>query len=136
MARQAGIGARDGPSHCGFRITAYNVCYTKLLRKIPCETNARTILFVFKTSVEPHLGEVNYFKVLSGKIKEGDDLYNVNRGSKERLSAIYCVAGQNRTKVSEMVAGDIGATVNVITSYSIHYTKLYDCLHCTNHRPL
>ncbi len=88
--------------------------------KIPCETNASTILFVFKTSVEPHLGEVNYFKVLSGKIKEGDDLYNVNRGSKERLSAIYCVAGQNRTKVSEMVAGDIGATVKLKETKTNH----------------
>ncbi len=70
-------------------------------------------VYVFKTSVEPHIGEVSYFKVMSGKVKEGDDLLNVDRGSKERLSQIFSVAGQIRTKVDELVAGDIGATVKL-----------------------
>ncbi len=50
---------------------------------------------------------------MSGKVKEGDDLQNVDRGSKERLSQIFSVAGQIRTKVEELVAGDIGATVKL-----------------------
>ena len=70
-------------------------------------------LYVFKTSVEPHIGEVSYFKVMSGKVKEGDDLHNQDRGTKERLSQIFSVAGQIRTKVEELVAGDIGATVKL-----------------------
>lgn len=70
-------------------------------------------IYVFKTSVEPHIGEVSYFKVMSGKVKEGDDLINVDRGSKERLSQIFYVAGQIRNKVDELVAGDIGATVKL-----------------------
>jgi elongation factor G len=70
-------------------------------------------VYVFKTSVEPHIGEVSYFKVMSGKVREGDDLHNVDRGSKERLSQIFSVAGQIRTKVEELVAGDIGATVKL-----------------------
>lgn len=70
-------------------------------------------IYVFKTSVEPHIGEVSYFKVMSGKVKEGDDLVNVDRGSKERLSQIFYVAGQIRNKVDELVAGDIGATVKL-----------------------
>ena len=77
------------------------------------DSNGPTSLFFFKTTVEPHIGEVSYFKVMSGKVREGDDLLNVNRGSKERLSQIFCVCGQIRTKVEELVAGDIGATVNV-----------------------
>ena len=72
-----------------------------------------TSLFFFKTTVEPHIGEVSYFKVMSGKVKEGDDLVNVNRGSKERLAQLFCVAGQIRNKVEEMVAGDIGASVKL-----------------------
>lgn len=73
-----------------------------------------TSLFVFKTSVEPHIGDVYYFKVMSGKVHEGDDMTNVSRNeSKERLSQIFCVMGQNRIKVEELVAGDIGATVKL-----------------------
>lgn len=70
-------------------------------------------IFVFKTSVEEHLGEVAYFKVMSGKISEGMDMINARSGNKERLSQLYCVAGNNRTKVDTMVAGDIGATVKL-----------------------
>lgn len=70
-------------------------------------------IFVFKTSVEPHIGEVSYFKVMSGTVSEGDDLYNINRSSKERLSQLFAVAGQIRNKVEKLVAGDIGATVKL-----------------------
>jgi len=77
------------------------------------EANGPTSVFFFKTSVEPHIGEVNYFRVMSGKIKEGDDLLNSDRGSKERIAQLFCVAGSNRIKVEELVAGDIGATVKL-----------------------
>ena len=70
-------------------------------------------IFVFKTSVEPHIGEVYYFKVMSGVLKEGDDLQNMNRGSRERMAQIFCVCGQLRTKVEQPVAGDIGASVKL-----------------------
>ncbi|MBP1613528.1 MAG: fusA 2 [Bacteroidetes bacterium] len=72
-----------------------------------------TSLYFFKTSVEPHIGEISYFKVMSGKVKEGDDLLNANRGSKERIAQIYVVAGANRIKVEELQAGDIGAAVKL-----------------------
>ncbi|BEG99559.1 elongation factor G [Bacteroides sedimenti] len=77
------------------------------------DVNAPTSLYFFKTSVEPHIGEVSYFKVMSGKVKEGDDLTNANRGSKERIAQMFVVAGANRIKVEELVAGDIGATVKL-----------------------
>lgn len=72
-----------------------------------------TSLYFFKTSVEPHIGEVSYFKVMSGKVHEGDDLTNADRGSKERMAQMFAVAGANRIKVEELVAGDIGATVKL-----------------------
>ncbi|MDP4276572.1 MAG: elongation factor G [Bacteroidota bacterium] len=77
------------------------------------DATAPTSVFFFKTAVEPHIGEVNYFRVMSGTIKEGDDLLNADRGSKERLAQLFCVAGSTRIKVDEMVAGDIGATVKL-----------------------
>ncbi|MGV8962322.1 MAG: elongation factor G [Candidatus Saccharimonadaceae bacterium] len=72
-----------------------------------------TSLFFFKTTVEPHIGEVSYFKVMSGKLNEGDDFANANRLSKERLAQIYSVAGQLRTKIEGLEAGDIGAAVKL-----------------------
>ena len=72
-----------------------------------------TSLYFFKTTVEPHIGEVSYSKVMSGTIKEGDDLQNINRGTKERIAQMFCVCGQIRTKIEELVAGDIGATVKL-----------------------
>ncbi|MDR0657708.1 MAG: elongation factor G [Mediterranea sp.] len=70
-------------------------------------------LYFFKTSVEPHIGEVSYFKVMSGVVKEGDDLLNIDRGSKERMAQLYVVAGGNRTKTERLEAGDIGAAVKL-----------------------
>ncbi len=72
-----------------------------------------TSLYFFKTAVEPHIGEVQYFKVMSGTVHEGDDLTNADRGSKERIAQLFVCAGANRTKVTELTAGDIGCTVKL-----------------------
>lgn len=77
------------------------------------DAKAATSLYIFKTSVEPHIGEISYFKVMSGTVKKGDDLFNATRNTKERISQMYCVAGQNRIEVEELLAGDIGATVKL-----------------------
>ena len=77
------------------------------------DSNGPTSLFFFKTAMEPHIGEVQYFKVMSGTIHEGADLTNADRGSKERMAQIFCCAGATRVKVEEMVAGDIGCTVKL-----------------------
>ena len=77
------------------------------------DSNGPTSLFFFKTSVEPHIGEVQYFKVMSGTVHEGDDLTNADRGSKERIAQLFVCAGANRIKVSELTAGDIGCTVKL-----------------------
>lgn len=70
-------------------------------------------LYFFKTGMEPHIGEVSYFKVMSGCVKPGDDLTNADRGSKERLGQIYACAGANRVPVEQLNAGDIGCTVKL-----------------------
>ncbi len=77
------------------------------------DSNGPLSLYVFKTSVEPHIGEVSYFKVMSGTLSAGVDLNNVSRESKERIAQIYCVCGQIRTQIDKLCAGDIGATVKL-----------------------
>ena len=81
--------------------------------EIAIDANGPESLYFFKTGVEPHIGEVQYFKVMSGSVKPGDDLTNADRGSKERLGHIFCAAGANRMPVDQMVAGDIGCTVKL-----------------------
>jgi elongation factor G len=70
-------------------------------------------LYFFKTGMEPHIGEVSYFKVMSGMVKPGDDLTNADRGSKERLGQIFVCAGAKRIPIDLMEAGDIGCTVKL-----------------------
>lgn len=70
-------------------------------------------VYFFKTGMEPHIGEVSYFKVMSGSVKSGDDLTNADRGSRERLGQLYVCAGANRLPVDKLNAGDIGCTVKL-----------------------
>ena len=81
--------------------------------EVPSDSKGLESLYFFKTGVEPHIGEVSYFKVMSGTVHAGDDLTNADRGSKERLGQIYACAGANRVPVDELVAGDIGCTVKL-----------------------
>ena len=80
---------------------------------VPPDPNGPTSLYFFKTAVEPHIGDVQYFKVMSGVVHEGDDLTNADRGSKERMAQLYVCAGAIREKVEELRAGDIGCTVKL-----------------------
>ncbi|MFV0345063.1 MAG: elongation factor G [Bacteroidales bacterium] len=84
------------------------------------EANAPTSIFIYKVDIEQHVGEVTYFKVISGTVKEGLDLINTNNDTKERLSQIFTVEGKNRTKAVELQAGDLGATVKLKNSRANH----------------
>ncbi len=86
---------------------------TRTGEEVKPDSNGPTALYFFKTANEPHIGGVQYFKVMSGKVHEGDDLLNVDRGSKERIAQLYICSGANRTKVEELVAGDIGCSVKL-----------------------
>ena len=97
--------------------TAISPAETKSVTKdgneVECNAGNPTSIFIYKTDVEPHLGEVSYFKVMSGHLTEGMDLENAETGDKERLSAIYAVAGAKKEKVSGLQAGEIGCTVKL-----------------------
>lgn len=77
------------------------------------DSNGPTSLYFFKTGIEPHIGGVQYFKVMSGTIKEGADLENTDRSSKERIAQLFVCAGATRIPVPELHAGDIGCTVKL-----------------------
>ncbi len=79
---------------------------------VPSSEGPASVYF-FKTGLEPHIGEVSYFKVMSGCIKVGDDMTNADRGSKERIGQLYACAGANRIAVDKLNAGDIGCTVKL-----------------------
>jgi len=70
-------------------------------------------LFVFKMLSEAHLGDMTFFKVMTGTITPGLDLFNVQKSSTERINQLFCIRGKNRFEVSELKAGDIGATVKL-----------------------
>jgi elongation factor G len=81
--------------------------------EVTADQTAPPVLFVFRSQVESHMGEINYFRVVRGKRTEGAELVNARTGNKEKISQIFAVAGKNRTKVTEMCAGDIGCTVKL-----------------------
>ncbi len=97
--------------------------------EVACDSAGPTSIFVFKTTVESHIGEINFFKVMSGEIKEGVDLTNNTTRNKERFSQIFAPMGKNREKVSFLSAGDIGCTVkmkntktnNTLTTPNVSY---------------
>ena len=91
------------------------------------DAKAPTSMFIFKTSVEPHIGEVNYFKVMQGTVRPGDDLQNMDRGSKERISQLFSVAGSIRVPVDEVAAGDIAATVKLKDTRTGNTLNAKDC---------
>ncbi|WP_320111852.1 elongation factor G [Draconibacterium orientale] len=82
-------------------------------KEVTMDASQPPSLFVFKTAVEPHVGEITYFKVMSGVVKEGLDLINSKTGNKERLSQVFVPDGKSREKVDELHAGDLGCTVKL-----------------------
>ena len=97
--------------------------------EVAADSTAPTSLYFFKTGVEPHIGEVSYFKVMSGVVKAGADLANADRGSKERIAQLYVCAGANRIAVDELHAGDIGCTVKLKDVKTGNALNAKDCDH-------
>ena len=80
---------------------------------IECNSKGPTVLFVFKTLYEPNLGQISFFKVKSGEVKQNDKLENSRTGELESLNQLYIMDGKNREAVEKLSAGDIGATLKL-----------------------
>ncbi|HNY03308.1 MAG TPA: elongation factor G, partial [Bacteroidales bacterium] len=87
-------------------------------KQLTCKASDPASAFIFKTSIEQHLGEISFFKVYAGEITEAMDMVNPVRQSKERLSQLFVTNGKSREKVEKMVAGDIGATIKLKNSFT------------------
>ena len=75
--------------------------------------NSETVAYVFKTMSEAHFGELSFFRVYSGSVQSGTDIFNSDRKVTERIGQIYLLNGQNRETVNVLGAGDIGAVVKL-----------------------
>ncbi len=84
---------------------------------LPCDANGPACIFIFKTIIEPHIGELSLFKVFSGTIKAGSELVNENTGVTEKINQLLLLEGHNRIPVTELVAGDIGATIKLRSTH-------------------
>lgn len=80
---------------------------------LTCEANGPACIFIYKTTSEPHVGELSYFKVYSGTIKAGMELENETTGVTEKITQLFLVEGNKRVPINELVAGDIGATLKL-----------------------
>ena len=82
-------------------------------KEIICDAAGKPSLFVYKTTTEQHVGEICFFKVLSGTLTQSIDMYNSKTKTKERLSTLNVCAGKIRQTVETLCAGDLGATVKL-----------------------
>ncbi|MBL0043174.1 MAG: elongation factor G [Flavobacteriales bacterium] len=88
--------------------------------ELKCDVNGPTVLFTFKTMVEPKSGHITLFKVMSGEVREGADLVNDNTGSTERINQLFILDGKERRSVEKLVAGDIGGTIKLKATSTAH----------------
>ena len=87
-------------------------------KELKCNPSEPLSLFIFKTTIEEHLGEMSFFKVYAGEVTEGMDVINSYNGQKERISQLFTVSGKKREKVEKVVAGDIGATIKLKSAHT------------------
>ncbi len=85
---------------------------------LECDPEGPTVVFIYKTLSEPHLGDMSFFKVYSGELKVGDELVNSDTGQNERFSQLFVMNGKIREQVESFKAGDIGATVKLKSTHT------------------
>lgn len=90
---------------------------TKNNNELPCNPKGPACIFIFKTIIEPHIGELSLFKVYSGTIRSGCELVNENTGVTEKINQLFLLEGHNRVPVQELTAGDIGATMKLKSTH-------------------
>lgn len=87
-------------------------------KEIPCDPSKPTVLFIFKSHLEPNLGKLSFFKVISGEVTTNSELINSQTGSVERIHQLFIMDGKTRNSVDKLVAGDLGATLKLKDTYT------------------
>lgn len=92
-------------------------------KDIPYDPTKPTVLFVFKSHLEPNLGKLTFFKVISGEVTSNSELINSQTGATEKFHQLFIMDGKTRNPVDKLVAGDIGATLKLkdtFTNQTLH----------------
>lgn len=88
--------------------------------EVKCDPSRPTQLFVFKTLIEPHLGKLSFFKVMSGEVSVGMELTNDKTNTTERIGQLFIMDGKNRNSIDRLKAGDIGSTLKLKNTATNH----------------
>lgn len=80
------------------------------VKEVKSEPSAPASALVFKTIVDPFVGKITLFKVMSGSLKKDMDIYNARSQETERLGSVFYLRGKDQVEAAEIKAGDIGAT--------------------------
>ncbi|MBQ9476144.1 MAG: elongation factor G [Bacteroidales bacterium] len=117
--RGLGLGVTSGDVYPVFCVSAKKdmgvrrlLEFIKDVAPAPAVKDGPASLFIYKNDIEQHLGEVSYFKVMSGTLSSGMDMEDQN-GNKERISTLYAVAGSKKESVPALHAGDFGCAVKL-----------------------
>jgi elongation factor G len=85
---------------------------------IEFDSSKPTVLFMYKSHLEPNLGKLSFFKVISGEVTVNSELTNSQTGAVERIHQLFIMDGKNRTPVDKLVAGDLGATLKLKDTFT------------------
>jgi elongation factor G len=97
-------------------------------QEIPFDPAKPAAVFVFKSHLEPNLGKLSFFKVISGEVTTTSELINSQTGAVERIHQLFIMDGKTRHPVERLIAGDIGATLKLkdtVSNQTLH-AKGYD----------
>ena len=86
--------------------------------KIEARKESPFTALVFKTTFEPHLGELSFFRVCSGTLSSGSTVYNSTRGSEERIGQIILPQGKEKKEVSQLQPGDLAAVAKLKATFT------------------
>jgi elongation factor G len=81
--------------------------------ELSCDPNAKAVAFIFKTVSEGHLGEMSFFRAISGTIRPGADMVNQKSGGATKIAQVFTFQGKNRAELTSVAAGDIGVLVKL-----------------------
>jgi elongation factor G len=86
--------------------------------EIHAEDDKTCVAQVFKTMSEPHVGDVTFFRLFSGNITNGDELFNATRSGAEKLNHLSVAQGKDRIEVPRLHAGDIGCVAKLRNTHT------------------
>jgi elongation factor G len=87
-------------------------------REIAADPSKPLAALVFKTTADPYVGRLSYFRVLSGTFKSDSHVWNANRNADERIGAVYHIVGKSQEQASQITAGDIGAVAKLAETHT------------------